>query len=38
MNDLFFIFQDMYNPNVTFDNLEEYRMVYCLHALNHILK
>ncbi|KAK3581418.1 hypothetical protein CHS0354_016280 [Potamilus streckersoni] len=31
-------YQDIYYPNRTFENAEEIRMVYCLHALNHVLK
>ncbi|KAL3875210.1 hypothetical protein ACJMK2_038135 [Sinanodonta woodiana] len=31
-------YQDIYYPNRTFENAEEIRVVYCLHALNHVLK
>ncbi|XP_067942579.1 U3 small nucleolar RNA-associated protein 25 homolog [Watersipora subatra] len=31
-------YKDLYNPRQTFENMEDYRLVYCLHALNHILK
>lgn len=31
-------YQDLYYPQRTFDNCEEIRYVYCLHAINHILK
>lgn len=39
--DLFSIinnYQDFYFPNRTFENAEQIRFVYCLHAVNHILK
>ncbi|XP_046832461.1 U3 small nucleolar RNA-associated protein 25 homolog [Vespa crabro] len=31
-------YQDLYYPERTFSNAEEIRFVYCLHAINHILK
>ncbi|CAG9764899.1 unnamed protein product [Ceutorhynchus assimilis] len=31
-------YQDLYYPERTFDNAEEIRFVYCLHAINHVLK
>ncbi|XP_066149415.1 U3 small nucleolar RNA-associated protein 25 homolog [Euwallacea fornicatus] len=31
-------YQDLYYPERTFDNAEEIRFIYCLHALNHVLK
>lgn len=31
-------YQDFYYPYRTFNNAEEIRFVYCLHAVNHILK
>lgn len=31
-------YQDLYYPERTFDNAEQIRFVYCLHAVNHVLK
>lgn len=31
-------YQDLYFPEQTVDNLEETRLVYCTHVLNHVLK
>ena len=31
-------YQDLLNPEVNFDNLDAVRTVYCLHALNHVMK
>lgn len=31
-------YQDLYFPERSFDNAEEIRFVYCLHAVNHVLK
>ncbi|XP_060081681.1 U3 small nucleolar RNA-associated protein 25 homolog [Ylistrum balloti] len=31
-------YQDLYLPNRTISNGEQIRLVYCLHALNHVLK
>uniref|UniRef100_A0A1B6LTA9 U3 small nucleolar RNA-associated protein 25 homolog n=2 Tax=Graphocephala atropunctata TaxID=36148 RepID=A0A1B6LTA9_9HEMI len=31
-------YQDLYYPERTLDNGEEVRFVYCLHAINHVLK
>ncbi|XP_069116871.1 U3 small nucleolar RNA-associated protein 25 homolog [Argopecten irradians] len=31
-------YQDLYLPNRTLSNGEQIRLVYCLHALNHVLK
>ncbi|GAB0093594.1 U3 small nucleolar RNA-associated protein 25 [Sergentomyia squamirostris] len=31
-------YQDLYMPRRTFENSEEIRFTYCLHALNHVLK
>lgn len=31
-------YQDFYYPHRTFNNCEEIRFIYCLHAVNHILK
>ncbi|XP_059610296.1 U3 small nucleolar RNA-associated protein 25 homolog [Phlebotomus argentipes] len=31
-------YQDFYMPRRTFENAEEIRTIYCLHAMNHVLK
>ncbi|XP_064621893.1 U3 small nucleolar RNA-associated protein 25 homolog [Lineus longissimus] len=31
-------YQDLYYPEQTYKNAEEIRLIYCLHALNHVLK
>lgn len=31
-------YQDFYYPHRTYDNAEKIRFIYCLHAINHILK
>ncbi|KAG7204092.1 hypothetical protein KM043_001942 [Ampulex compressa] len=31
-------YQDLYYPQRTFSNADEIRFVYCLHAINHVLK
>ncbi|XP_055676707.1 U3 small nucleolar RNA-associated protein 25 homolog [Lutzomyia longipalpis] len=31
-------YQDLYMPQRTFENSEEIRFTYCLHAMNHVLK
>ncbi|KAF6022834.1 hypothetical protein EB796_018868 [Bugula neritina] len=38
MFDIINQYKDLYNPAVTNEHLEQFRMVYCLHSLNHILK